>query len=739
MATTLQDLPADELCPVCRDAFVCARMLPCGHVVCASCVLTIHLRSQSAPNRRSTTRPSDPIQSAPISPHISAPQSTTRPSDPIQSVPISPQIYLPDTYASAESTSLLPSLCPICRMRYTLERGDPFTLPQATTTRAALSDSYFSGVDGYAEGAGSHCASEEVNVESTKEQTISNICSFDGCLQDGAFRCFQGCGILCSDCGIAHKRAPFSKYHQTEALDLRANGVLEGVNTCSKHGGAPLEFYCRLCKSTPFLCLRCAYDDSAHRSTHISFQDCLQELDGVLRSSRHKGVSKLSEIDEMIHEAQQFIDQTCDNIELVKSQIKRKCDEFRERVKEVEDALIEKAASLGDELLKPVEMDIEDLWSIRDHVEFGIRLYDEACALQLRQGSMKKYPYAKDVLDSALQRKLPPRPSTTEVVIFCPQDEFRVSISDSKATNTHYDDWVRTRMDDAFIQLDITSLGLMTGKVGGLSNGFGNLQFHYPWGVAVHPKTGNIYIVDKNNHRIQVMSPEQEFLTSFGSQGAGNNQFYYPRGITISQTGSVYVADMNNHRVQIFSDDFVYLGTIGVTGQSGPDDGLLNSPYNIAIDSEGSVYVADLGNKRVQKFSRDGEFLCKFGTPGSGVGELGQAQAIAYLQTGEIAVLSHSGSALKIFNTSGNYLRDISIQKVGGYCNILRGPHDTIFVSDAANHKVMIYNLKGQLLKEFGSKGVSDGCFNGPTGMAIGLDQRLYINDCDNNRVQIFS
>ena len=71
-------------------------------------------------------------------------------------------------------------------------------------------------------------------------------------------------------------------------------------------------------------------------------------------------------------------------------------------------------------------------------------------------------------------------------------------------------------------------------------------------------------------------------------------------------TGDVYVADWGNHRVQKFAPDGEYLMTFGSTNGSSSS---LSHPSGVAVDSDGDVYVTDWGNRRVQIFEPDGEVL----------------------------------------------------------------------------------------------------------------------------------
>ena len=74
------------------------------------------------------------------------------------------------------------------------------------------------------------------------------------------------------------------------------------------------------------------------------------------------------------------------------------------------------------------------------------------------------------------------------------------------------------------------------------SSGSGDGQFNYPYGVAVD-SSGNVYVADTTNNRIQKFSSEGTFITKWGSVGSGDGQFYYPTGVAVDPLGYVYVAD----------------------------------------------------------------------------------------------------------------------------------------------------------------------------------------------------
>jgi hypothetical protein len=140
------------------------------------------------------------------------------------------------------------------------------------------------------------------------------------------------------------------------------------------------------------------------------------------------------------------------------------------------------------------------------------------------------------------------------------------------------------------------------------SNGSGDGQFNVPIDLCCD-ETGYVYVLDKNNHRVQKFTPTGGFVTKWGTQGTGDGQFNSPIGIACDGT-HIYVSDTENNRIQVFDTNG---GFVRKWGSMGSGWGQFYSPGNIAFCREAGpnqgLYVLDRGNSRVLKFSSEGDFL----------------------------------------------------------------------------------------------------------------------------------
>ena len=150
-------------------------------------------------------------------------------------------------------------------------------------------------------------------------------------------------------------------------------------------------------------------------------------------------------------------------------------------------------------------------------------------------------------------------------------------------------------------------------------------ELKYPWGIAIHYNTGNIYIVDLGNHRVQVfscngdylfmfsekmnspmgicMSQNKVFVTQYnghcinmyelegkliksvGSEGNGEVQFKHPHGLDVSdRNNNIYVCDCSNHRIEILTEELKYHSMLGMD--------LLKHPRDVKVTRDRVLVLA---------------------------------------------------------------------------------------------------------------------------------------------------
>ena len=65
--------------------------------------------------------------------------------------------------------------------------------------------------------------------------------------------------------------------------------------------------------------------------------------------------------------------------------------------------------------------------------------------------------------------------------------------------------------------------------------------------------SGNVYVADTGNNRIQKFDDNGKFITKFGSFGSNDGELYQPLGISVDSARNVYVVDWGNKRIQVFA------------------------------------------------------------------------------------------------------------------------------------------------------------------------------------------
>ncbi len=295
----------------------------------------------------------------------------------------------------------------------------------------------------------------------------------------------------------------------------------------------------------------------------------------------------------------------------------------------------------------------------------------------------------------------------------------------------------------ALLAVVLAAFGLATSAraatLGAIGVGAG--EFKSPSGLAVDQETGEVFVADTNNDRIDVFSASGAFLRAFGwgvasdvetlqtcttrcfpaFAGSGSGELEAPEGIAVDNDplsashGDVYVWDRGNHRVQKFtaSGEFVLMfggevnavtkGDVclaeeackeGVEG-SAPGEFRATTGDVVAVDPAGVVYVGDQG--RVQEFNSSGSLEGIVSL--AGVGAIGQ---LAVDSAKALYVKGGGFSGVRKYDLAGNVLG--TARDATGAPSTIAVSGETLFVGDASGTPhVLQFSAEGELRKRFGA------------------------------------
>jgi DNA-binding beta-propeller fold protein YncE len=310
-------------------------------------------------------------------------------------------------------------------------------------------------------------------------------------------------------------------------------------------------------------------------------------------------------------------------------------------------------------------------------------------------------------------------------------------------------------------------------------------RLSHPAGVAINEATGEVYVADAGNNRIERFNAAGEFIAAWGwgvsdgkgeyeictsgcgagLAGEGQAQLNAPDAIAIDNSrsaadpsrGDVYVlADTaaQNNRIEKFSAAGAPLGKLHFANEA---TGALGG---VAVDSGGSVWVSDLGISEIASFSNDElnealpapvplELDCAE-TRGLAVDAEAEALYVSHQladvneecpekapsakEPALIAKLSAGGEvlseALGAQNTSG-----VAVDQASSEATPLGQPaKGDVYVDNQTS--VATYGADGEFIQRFGSGEQ----LTGASGVAIDSNTgEVYVADAKASRVAVFS
>ena len=248
-----------------------------------------------------------------------------------------------------------------------------------------------------------------------------------------------------------------------------------------------------------------------------------------------------------------------------------------------------------------------------------------------------------------------------------------------------------------------------------------------------------VYVFNRGEHPMMVFEQDGSFVTSWGE-----GIFTRPHGLTLGPDETLYCADDDGHCIRKCTLDGQILMTIGTPGEPAPSQSgrPFNRPTKVAFDPKtGDLYISDgYGNAKVHKYSADGQHLFSWGDYGTDPGQFNLVHSICTDRDGKVYVADRENHRVQIFDEKGNYLsqwnnlhRPCGLHIEGELAYIGQLPTHLDVNADYPNLGacVSIHDLTGRRLARLGDVrlGEEPGQFTAPHGLAVDSHGDIYVGE----------
>ena len=279
------------------------------------------------------------------------------------------------------------------------------------------------------------------------------------------------------------------------------------------------------------------------------------------------------------------------------------------------------------------------------------------------------------------------------------------------------------------------------------SEGDGDSQFVRPHDLDFSPSEDKLYIVDRDNNRIQVFDKNGTFLFKWGEEGEGDGEFALPYGIDVDKEGNIWVADRGNNRIQKFDAEGNFLLAFGSEGEG---EGEFRELRHVGVDDHLQyVYAVDSENHRIQKFDINGNFIESFGELGDAPGQFNVPVTIVIDSKGDLFVNERGNERVQKLDTQGN-----SILMWGGkgpgqtqFCHsehLAVDKYDNIYVADPQSDpgcsleaSVKKFDNNGRFITSWRVLPAGEREAD-PEHLAVDTEGSVYVSERGNHRIQIY-
>ena len=235
----------------------------------------------------------------------------------------------------------------------------------------------------------------------------------------------------------------------------------------------------------------------------------------------------------------------------------------------------------------------------------------------------------------------------------------------------------------------------------------------------------------------EIFPPKSKFQ-KFSEMITGDNRVMLdlltPYSVTINDKNIIYIADTSAgvvHRYDLTSREVEYILKAGEEN--------LASPVAVALDQEDNLYISDSVLGKVFKYDNNGVFLKELVTPTG----FKRPAGIAISKSDEKYVVDALAQVLHKCDKDDNYVGEFPKQAPGQELNtpthVALDADGNVYVTDALNFVIKVYDPNGKLIKRIGEIGDVPGSFARPKGVALDSEGDIYVVDANHDNFQIFN
>ncbi len=264
--------------------------------------------------------------------------------------------------------------------------------------------------------------------------------------------------------------------------------------------------------------------------------------------------------------------------------------------------------------------------------------------------------------------------------------------------------------------------------------------------VAFAPD-GSLRIMDGVNQRIVWMDhtgrlPLAASWTTCGKRGWDPGAFNWPRGVSVDNaSGDLWVADTKQSRLEVIHADCT--GAV-ILGTAGSGLGQFNWPYQVAIrQSDRVAFVADTLNGRVVAYDvATKQPIVAYGTKGTGTGQFQRPSGIGIdPSNGHVLVADETNNRIVELSFNGSNFTWVGSYTGGGVLNkpdgVAADAGGQIYATDIVNNQLVVLNPSGGVVATV--KPTGGDAFLTPQSVAVDANACIYVSDTYHDRIQVFT